>query len=67
MLESYNTHTHTHTLTKHNHSQQNGLLLTGLGKFQHLPKWFGTSPKWKRLQAFSEFYHLTVANAGMYR
>jgi hypothetical protein len=29
-----------------------GLLPTGVGKCKHLPKWFGKSPKWKRLQAF---------------
>jgi hypothetical protein len=44
---------------KHAHLQsiitanQNGLLPTGVGKCQHLPKWFGKSPKWKRLQTFS--------------
>ena len=43
---------------KHTHLQsiitakQNGLLPIGVGKCQHLPKWFGKSPKWKRLQAF---------------
>jgi len=29
-----------------------GLLPIGVGKCQHLPKWFGKSPKWKRSQAF---------------
>jgi len=33
-------------------AKQNGLLPTGVGKYQHLPKWFVKSPKWKRLQAF---------------
>jgi hypothetical protein len=28
-----------------------GLLPTGVRKCQHLPNWFGKSPKWKRLQA----------------
>jgi hypothetical protein len=42
----------THTLTKHNRSQQIGLLPKGVGKCQHLLKWFGKIPKWKRLQAF---------------
>jgi hypothetical protein len=26
----------------------------GVGKCQHLPKWFAKSPKWKRLEAFFE-------------
>jgi hypothetical protein len=42
----------THTLTSAITAKQNGLLPTGVGKCQHLPKWFGKSPKWKRLQAF---------------
>jgi hypothetical protein len=29
-----------------------GVLPTGVGKCQHLPKWFGKSPKWKRSHAF---------------
>jgi hypothetical protein len=33
-------------------AKQNGLLPTGIGECQHLPKWPGRGPKWKRLQAF---------------
>jgi len=34
--------------------KQNGLLPICVGKRQHLPTWFGKSPKWKRFQAFFE-------------
>jgi hypothetical protein len=33
-------------------AKQNGLLPTGVGKCQHLPKWFVKGLKWKCLQAF---------------
>ena len=42
------THTHLQSIIT---AKQNGLLPIGVGKCQHLPKWFGKSPKWKRLQA----------------
>jgi hypothetical protein len=32
--------------------KQTGFLPIGVGKRCHLPKWFGKSPKWNRLQAF---------------
>ena len=43
---------------KHTHLQsiittkQNEILPIRVGKRQHLPAWFGKSPKWKRLQTF---------------
>jgi hypothetical protein len=41
---------------KQTDSNHFGLLPTGVGKFQHLPKWFGKSPKLKRLQAFFQTF-----------
>jgi len=32
-------------------AKQNGLSPIGVGKCQHLPTWFGKSPKWKRFGA----------------
>jgi len=42
---------HTHLQSKIT-AKQNGILPTGVGKCQHLPKWFGKSPKWTRFQVF---------------
>jgi len=37
-----------------------GLLPIGVGKCQHLLKWFGKSPKWKRSQAFFGMVHARI-------
>jgi len=42
-------HTHVQSIMI---AKQNGLLPIHVGKCQHLPTWFGKSPKWKRFQAF---------------
>jgi len=45
-------------MLKHTHLQstitakQNRLLPNHVGKWQHLPTWFGKNPKLKRFQAF---------------
>jgi hypothetical protein len=49
-------------------AKQNRLLPIGVGKCQHLPKWFGIKAQnGSFYKFFSDFYHLTMANAGMYQ
>jgi hypothetical protein len=50
MLESYNTHTY----KAQSQPNKTDFYQQGVGKCQHLPKWFGESQKWKCLQAFFE-------------
>jgi hypothetical protein len=42
----------THTLTKHNRSQTKRTFTNRCRRMPAFRKWFGKSPKWKRLQAF---------------